>query len=189
MKNIFIIFALALIVSSCGNNEEVDIETDVSEEFLPDINYDDLLAEIEAIEDQLNTDMAPSEELLKDAISKYQDFAGYFPDDPNSPDYLLKASDFSLNTKQPEKAVKILNQIIESYPDYNRMEDVLFNKASHLDFELRDTTQAKATYQEFIDKYPDSELVDDAQSRIINIRFSMEEMVEQFMKNLEEQPQ
>ena len=69
------------------------------------------------------------------------------------------------------------------------MEDVMFNKASHLDFELRDTTQAKELYQEFITKYPNSELVDDAQSRIENISLSLDELVEKFMNDLEENPE
>ncbi len=189
MKQLFLlaIFASSILVSCGGENNSETTEENL--EHLPEPDYDDLKAGITDLENRLNKAEAPSEDLLKEGISKYQEFAGYFPDDPLSPDYLLKASDFSLNTKQPEKAVKILNRIIENYPDYNRMEDVLFNKASHLDFELRDTTLAKEAYEEFINKYPESELIDDAQSRIENIRFSMEEMVDQFMKNLEDLPQ
>jgi outer membrane protein assembly factor BamD (BamD/ComL family) len=91
----------------------------------------------------------------------------------------------ALSVGQVEKSVKILNRIVEEYPDYSRMEDVMFNKASHLDFELRDTTQAKVAYQEFIDRYPDSELRDDAESRIENIQYSLEELAEKFILEME----
>ena len=185
MKSRLIAFFVFSLLISCAGSEENNENTDTTNELLPEADYDALSAGIKDFETRLALVEAPSEELLKEGISKYQEFAGYFPEDVNSADYLLKASDFCLNVKQPEKAVKILNRIIEDYPDYNRMEDVLFNKASHLDFELRDTTLAKATYQEFIAKYPDSELVDDAESRIQNIRFSMEEMVQQFILNME----
>jgi outer membrane protein assembly factor BamD (BamD/ComL family) len=69
------------------------------------------------------------------------------------------------------------------------MEDVVYNKASHLDFELRDTTNAKIAYQEFIDKYPNSDFVDDAQSRIKNISYSLEELSEKFMREMQKKPQ
>lgn len=187
-KNILIlgifVFTLSLF-SACGGNEENNSEN--TEE--TGVNKDEFMTELTALEDSIQANLNnPDQELLKSAITKYQDFADIFPDDPKAPDYLLKASDFSLATNQPEKSVKILNKIIENYPDYGRMEDVLFNKASHLDFELRDTTQAKEVYREFIEKYPNSELVDDAESRIQNISLSMEELVEKFMSDLENNP-
>lgn len=187
-KNILIlgifVFTLSLF-SACGGNEENNSEN--TEE--SGVNKDEFLNELSALEDSIEANLNnPDQELLKSAITKYQDFADIFPDDPKAPDYLLKASDFSLATNQPQKSVKILNKIIENYPDYGRMEDVLFNKASHLDFELRDTTQAKEVYREFIEKYPNSELVDDAESRIQNISLSMEELVEKFMSDLENNP-
>lgn len=187
-KNILIlgifVFTLGLF-SACGGNEENNSEN--TEE--SGVNKDEFLNELSALEDSIEANLNnPDQELLKSAITKYQDFADIFPDDPKAPDYLLKASDFSLATNQPQKSVKILNKIIENYPDYGRMEDVLFNKASHLDFELRDTTQAKEVYREFIEKYPNSELVDDAESRIQNISLSMEELVEKFMSDLENNP-
>lgn len=188
MKKYLVLLLFGGILISCGGNESEQSSDNNIENALPELDYEGLLSEINDLENKINSVEAPSSELLKDGIKKYQEFANSFPEDPKAPEYLLKASDFALNTKQPEKAVKILNQIIVNYPDFNRMEDVLFNKASHLDFELRDTTLAKETYQEFIEKYPESELVDDAQSRIENIRFSMEEMVEKFINDLEEQP-
>lgn len=177
--------ALLFLFSCSGEDDTVyDEQEDGIEKVL---SHDEMLAEAEEIDAKIAEEQAPSEELLKEAITKYQDFANTYPDDPAAPDYLLKASDFSLAVKLPEKSVTILNQIIKNYPDYNRMEDVMYVKASHLDLDLRDTTSAKAAYQDFIDAYPESEMRSDAENRIENISLSIEELAEKFMNELEAQ--
>ena len=146
-----------------------------------------MLTKITELENQISASQAPDEELLKEAITQFQDYANVYPEAPGAADYLLKASDFSLAIGLPEKSVIILNQIITSYPDYDRMEDVMYVKASHLDLDLRDTAAAKAAYQDFIDAYPESEMRDDAENRIENISLSIEELAEKFIKELEAQ--
>ena len=188
MKNILWLLIVGLMLGSCGGSEE-DNENSTQEgtEILPDL--DSLKSELVKLENDINSTMDPSDEILKKGILKFQEFAGFYPDDPQAPDYLLKASDFSYQTKQFEKSVKLLDRIIHNYPDYSRLEDVYFNKASHIDFELRDTTRAKEAYREFIDKYPESELVDDAESRIKYISYSAEDLIEMFEQNLLNQAQ
>lgn len=188
MKKINLLFGLfaALLLASCSGEEASADET--NETVTEDISLDTtaFLADLKTLEDRIdsNNDL-PNEKDLKEAITKFQDYAAIFPEDQKAPDYLLKASDLALTTDQPEKSVKILNRIIEEYPEYGKMEDVMYNKASHLDFELRDTTAAKEAYQKFIDTYPNSVLVEDSKSRIKNIRYSMEELTEMFMSELE----
>ena len=182
------VLMLMIGLSSCGGND--GDETSENSDSTQVVDYDEFMTELTEMEDKINANLAtPDEVLLKEAVTKYQDLAGFFPEDPLAPDYLFKASDLALSTGQPEKSVKILTRIMNEYPDYKRMEDVMFNKASHLDFELRDTTQAKELYQKFISKYPNSELVDDAESRIKNISLSLDELVEKFMQNMEENPE
>ncbi len=188
MKTIqFFAFTLLFssIIFSCGSEatDEVTIETEI-----PEIGVDttEFLSNLSALEERINSSIdMPKEKDLKEAITAFQDFAAIFPEDPKAPDYLLKASDISLTTDQPQMSVNLLDQIITKYPNYKRLEDVKFNRASHLDFELRDTTLAKEAYKEFMEQYPNSPLVNDCQSRIENIRYSMEELTEKFMQELE----
>jgi outer membrane protein assembly factor BamD (BamD/ComL family) len=186
LTGIFVIF-LGLTLNSCGGEEQEYSEQQSGA--LPELDYDEFSKECQDLEAEILKSQVPNDSLLKVATTKFQDFAGAFPDDPEAPNYLLKASDFSLALNQTEKSVKILDRIIKEYPEYDRMEDVMYVKASHIDLNLRDTTWAKKSYQEFIDKYPNSEMVDDANSRIENISLSIEELAEKFMKELEEQPQ
>ena len=174
-----------VLLTACGGEDEKSETSGINSEYTADPEA--FMVEFNDLNDKINANLeSPDKELLKKAVTTYQDYAAIFPENADAPDYLLKASDFAYTLGQPEKAVKILDHIISDYPDYNRMEDVLFSRASHLDFELRDTTRAKQAYTEFINKYPDSELVKDAESRIENISLSLEELAEKFMKQLEE---
>lgn len=192
MRVVFVLPAFLMItLVSCGSEDEtVYDETEQDGPIIPSADYDEFTKELQDLENKIiSNTAAPNEDLLREATTKFQDFAGYFPDDPKAPDYLLKASDYALTLGQVEKSVKILKRIMDEYPDYNRMEDVMFNRASHMDFELRDTTNAKIAYQEFIDHFPTSDLVDDAQGRIDNISLSLEELAEKFIRDMEKKPQ
>tara|TARA_B110000046_G_C13011965_1_gene407050 strand:- start:101 stop:688 length:588 start_codon:yes stop_codon:yes gene_type:complete len=172
-------------IISCGSEptDEVLIETTMTEIGLDTAAF---LTNLKALESRIDNSLdIPKEKDLKEAITAFQDFAAIFPEDPKAPDYLLKASDISLTTEQPQMSVALLEQIIEKFANYRRIEDVKYNRASHLDFELRDTTLAKEAYQDFIEEYPNSPLVNDCKSRIENIRYSADELVEKFMRELE----
>lgn len=179
---------LFLTLAACGGGDDT-VYDEKQDDFVSKVDYDEFNKECEELEKKILAQNPPAENLLREGMTKFQDYAGYFPDDAKSPDYLLKASDYALLLNQPEKSIKILQQIIDKYPNYNKMETVMFSKADHLDFNMRDTTAAKIAYQEFIDKYPQSDLVDDAQSRIENIALSLEELAEKFIKDLEKKPQ
>ena len=181
-KLFFVLIILSLGLNSCGDDTEYN---EKQEDTSVVVDKEALLAEVADLDAKIAASPTPDPELLKKAVSLYQDYAGVFPEDPKSPDYLLKASDFAMALNQPEKSVKLLNKIIAKYPKYSRMEDVMYVKASHLDLNLRDTTRAKEAYYEFMEAYPNSELIDDCESRIKNIKYSIEELAEIFIKDLE----
>lgn len=186
-KVAYIIFGLGIIVSSCGGEDEIEYNEKQAAPLT--IDRDSLLKTVQDLEAEILAQATPDKDLMSSAVTKFQDFAGFFPEDPLAPDYLLKASDFALALNEVDRSVNILDRIITNYPDYERLEDVMYVKASHIDLNLRDTTRAKEAYQEFMDKFPESEMIDDAENRIQNISLSIEELAEKFMKELEEQPQ
>ena len=177
-----IIFGLSL--QSCGSNS--DEEMAETNDDLGLVDKDKFLEDLAVLDKKIAEMTTPNQDLMKEAITAYQDYAAIFPDNIEGADYLLKASDFCLQTQQPEKAVKLLEKIIDGYPTYEKMEDVMFNHANHIDFELRDTLRAKNAYEEFIVAFPNSSQVAGAQMRIDMMSLSMEELGDLFMKNLEE---
>ena len=177
----------AVIALAACKNEDDTVYDEQQESAIKEYDYDEFSTEVENLEKRILAQEVPSESLLKAAITKFQDFAGLWPDDPKSPDYLFKASDFAMAVNQPEKSVKILDRIINNYPDYNKMDDVLYVKADHLDWELRDTTRAKEAYQAYIDRYPESPRAEDAALRIEYIHLSFEEYALKIINEFEAQ--
>ncbi len=187
MKNLcWIGLLLSLFFAVRCGSDETD-ETVDPNEGVATLDTNQFLVDLKEMENKIDANVNNADtDLLKEAVTTYQDFAGIFPKDPKAPDYLLKASDFALITAQPEKSVKILDRIIREYPDYGKMEDVMYNRASHLDIELRDTTLAKQAYQDFIDKFPKAtNKVLDAQFRIQTISLTLEELSDQYMDQME----
>ncbi len=174
MKKITMItIGLALIFMACNpseNNEKVNDGT---------FDSTDFIGQLHAIEDSISNGI-PATKHLKKALVLFQDYASHFPNSKAAPDYLLRTSDLYLSLNNPKRAVDILDEIIEKYPNYSRLEAVYFNRANHVDFEIRDTTLAKTYYQEFLKKYPNSDLADDANSRIENIGLSAAQLIEKF---------
>lgn len=182
-KILTVAFVSLFMLAACNNNES---SADIKTESVVDTTK--FLANLEALQSRIkNSQGIPNEKDLKEAVTSYQDYAVIFPNDPKSPDYMLQASDFAHTLGNYKKSVYILDNIIEQYPNYSKMESVKYNRASHLDFEIRDTTRAKEAYQDFINTYPNSPLVADCQSRIKNIKYSLEELTEKFLKDLENQ--
>ncbi|MFD1552126.1 hypothetical protein DNU06_00490 [Putridiphycobacter roseus] len=172
-KIAMIIGGLSLMFTACTpakDNEKVDNGEFDSAFFI---------GELRAIEDSISNGIPAQKHLVK-ALVLFQDYVNHFPTSKEAPDYLLRTSDLYLSVNNPNRSVDILNEIIKSYPNYKRLEAVYFNRANHVDFEIRDTSLAKTYYQEFLEKYPNSGLVNDANSRIENIGLSAEQLIEKF---------
>ena len=168
----FLPLLLGLIFISCGGEEEVEY-TEKEESALPTADYDELSAELDSLE-LVIAENPSDKKAIRKAITRMQDFADFFPDDAKAADYLLKASDLCLMVDEPAMSVKILDKILNKYPDYEKISDVLYVKADHLDWELRDTIKAKETYQKFIDTYPHDNRAADAKLRIKYIAYGWE---------------
>jgi len=182
MKKIFYITIAVVLFGavSCSTNEtdEKNVENSIEKEF----DTDRFLKELAEIETKLNVDLPQKNDMQK-AVTYFQDYATHFPDDNKSGDYLLKASDLAKALEQYEKSVTILDRIIEEYPTYEKIESVYYNRASHTDFEIRDTALARVYYVEFMEKFPKSDFIDDAQARLDQNFLSMEELIEMWTKN------
>ncbi len=175
LKITYTLIGLVILLSGCKNNTSDESQNE-------QIDNDKFIERLHIIEDSLNTGM-PSKETIRKAVTAFQDFAVIFPEDEKASEYLFKASDLALNIGQPEKSVKILNRIIKDYPNYKRIESVYYSRASHTDFELRDTTLAKTYYNEFMEKFPHSDFVDDAQARFKFHFMDENELIEYFMSH------
>jgi len=178
MKKIIIglVVLTVVVLTSCGdgtNLTEAEKEQKAKEELF--------LSELDSLENRLKVDV-PERDDLEKAITYFQSYVGFFPEDEKGGDYLLRAADFCFALGDVKKSVKLMNRMIENYPNNKNIQSAYFNRASHTDFELRDTTLAKEYYKVVIEKYPETQSAKDAQTRIDQHFMSMDELFEMFEK-------
>ncbi len=167
MKRVIIFFALATVIFTACNVKEGSIKNVLVDEIS---NYEKVL--MDTVNYNLNTDTA------KVLIIKYQNFVNKYSNDSLSPIYLLKAADLCMSTKDYTTAVKLYENVYTKYSEYEKAPQALFLQAmTYCDF-LKNESLGKIKYQEFINKYPNHELSDDAKKSIEFIGKTPEEILE-----------
>ena len=113
-------------------------------------------------------------------IEKYETFAENYKTDSLAPESLYKEAELLKARNKIDDAIKIYDKIINTYPNNQKAPLCLFLKAFIYDVQIQDMLNAKKYYQEFIDKYPNHELADDAKLSIENLGKSPEELIREF---------
>ena len=115
-------------------------------------------------------------------VDAYVVFAEQNPDDAQSPDFLFKALDVAVGTgaEGPQKAIDIANVLIERYPDFEMTPMAMFIKGFVYENMIGDLYNAEMTYRQFIEKYPNSPMVEDVKATLENLGLTPEELVRKF---------
>ena len=166
MKKIFLILSLALMVVSCGQKMTVE--------------------EINKLESQVFAkDVKVEKENVVKLVDAYVLYAKQNPDDSQSPEYLFKALDVAvgINAEGPQKAIDIADIMIEQYPEFEMTPMAMFLKGFVYENMMMDYEKALDTYHQFLEKYPNSHLVNDVKSTIENIGLTPEELIKKFEGN------
>lgn len=139
------------------------------------------LKEIEALQVQ---DSVFSIENMAKEKDAYIAFADKYPDDERTPEFLFKAGQSmgaiasqTKDMKMHEEAITIFKRIQDNYPKHHYAEEALFLSGFVYENHLGNIEKAKATYKEFIEKYPTSELAEDAKFAIDNLGVSPEDII------------
>jgi tetratricopeptide (TPR) repeat protein len=178
MKNIFIsIFAL-FVLFACNNNNAVNTGSGTVENF----DHDTLVKNIQSLEKKISTQQTIDYKLGADMVTAYLNFYNHFPKDADTPDYLFKAADVSMNLRQSAKAIELFKRVTELYPKYKKSSFALFLEGFVYETQLKDITQAREIYQKVIKNYPNTKLANDASASIDNLGKSDEELVKEFDK-------
>jgi outer membrane protein assembly factor BamD (BamD/ComL family) len=176
MKKVVLISALLISVMACsGPGKSGDTKKSIQNS-------------ITASEDKMfnNPDTRITREDAVELIGLYEKYADKFPEDSLAPVYLFRASDISMNLQQPVKTIALFNKIMTKYPDYEKTSSVMFLKAFVYEDQLHDLNKAKKYYEEFLEKYPDSDFADDARISLQNLGKSPEELIKEFEEKQQE---
>lgn len=99
------------------------------------------------------------------------------PNDPKTPELIFDAAEMAKLLKTTNKALDLYDWLVVSYPNYKKSPAALFIKAFVLENEVGNIDLAKATYEEFLEKYPNDDFADDAKFSLENIGKSPEEVL------------
>ena len=163
MKRIFVLLSLALMLLSCG--EKMSVE-----------KINELESKVFA------KDAVLSSENVIQLVDAYLLFAKQNPNDQQTPEFLFKALDVAVgvNAEGPQKAIDIANVLIEKYPDFEMTPMAMFIKGFVYENMIGDLQNAEMTYRQFIEKYPESPMVEDVKATLENLGLTPEELIRKF---------
>ena len=163
MKRIFVSLLLAAMMLSCG--EKMSVE-----------KINELESKVFA------KDAVLSSENVIQLVDAYLLFAKQNPNDQQTPEFLFKALDVAVgvNAEGPQKAIDIANILIERYPDFEMTQMAMFVKGFVYENMIGDLRNAEMTYRQFIEKYPNSPIVEDVKATLENLGLTPEELIRKF---------
>lgn len=120
----------------------------------------------------MNMDVAPK------VAKKYCKFVEQNPNDSTASTWLFHAMEINVMLEEIDKSIELGNKLIEQYPESKWAPRTLFFMANYIyDERLHDLDKARATYEQLISDYPNSDLVDDAQQSIKFLGLTPEEIL------------
>ncbi len=168
MKKTFVLLAIAMMFAlvGCHNQNSKTSTNDVQK----------------AEEALFNEDQTTNLDAIPDAIATFSKYAEENPEAADAPEYLFKAVEISINTKQDaQQSIDLVHRLVTNYPEFDKDPVALFMLATFVyDEQLHDLDQARETYQQVVDNYPDSPFADDAAIAITQLGMTPEELVKMF---------
>lgn len=101
------------------------------------------------------------------------------PDAPESPELLYKSGEIARSIGAYQEALAIYSNIESYFPLYEKAPKGLFMQAFIYAEDLKNEEQARVLYEQFIEKYPKDDFVDEAQFLLESMGKSDEEIFEQ----------
>lgn len=146
-----------ILFASCGGNKQDDNQ-----------NGSSLGSKIETAERNLNPEK-PDPSQINNLLVMYTHYADSLPKDSLSPVYLMKAADLYHFQGKYVLKCQMYQRIIERYPSFRDLDMVMYLYAFSMDSELNQREKAKAQYLEYVEKFPQSQYIPDAKSRLETI--------------------
>lgn len=129
-----------------------------------------------------NDDQSVNKEVAPKVAEQYCQFVKQNPNDSTAAMWLYHAMEINVLLENADKSIEIGDQLVKQYPQSSWAPMSLFLLGSYVyNDQLNDTAMAHAKFQQLIDSYPDSDLVDDAQKSIEYLGLTPEEIMNLIM--------
>lgn len=172
-----LLFLIIILITACGGPAEPASE-------------DKLIAaraRIRTMEDSLFEHHAFDQRSAQGMVDVYKAYAAANPVDSMAPEYLFRAAGMLKSMREPDQSLAMYDRLLENYPSWNRLVDVLYMKALTLDDDLDRDGEAKVVYEQVINNFPEHPFARDARAMIENLGLSDEELIAKFKRLEEEQ--
>lgn len=166
MKKVLILLAAVMVIAASCNRVVKTTEEDVKK------------AEAALFNDNMTTNA----EAVPTAIEAFSKYAEENPEAANAEEYLFKAFEVSVNTKQDaNQSIDLAERFMKAYPKSDKAPVALFMLASFVyEDQLNDLDKARAAYQRIMDEYPTSPFANDAAASIKHLGMSPEDLIKMF---------
>ncbi len=147
MKNISVtvLLLLSTMLSSCGNDKE-KAQNAIKQMELSTFDYTQTI----------NAQKADS------LVNMYSSYVNRFPDDTLCASYLFRAADILSNRNKCMESVNMYEKLIKDYPNCRYVEESYFLRGVVYSQVCLNKDKSRECFNEFISKYPQSKLVNDA---------------------------
>lgn len=136
---------------------------------------------IENLEKSLESEAArPNPEKLSKLLDSYVAFVDKNPADTTAHLFLYKAVNLCIGVNNGSRAMQLIDRSLIDFPQSRYIATTVFLKAYVYENLLGDYGQAATVYNDFLKKYPNHELADDAEAALKYLGKSPEELVKQF---------
>ncbi len=165
-KKIIVLSFIVIILFSCSNAPK-------SEKIV-------LIDSIVTLEQQCyddNTNTYNHKVALK-TLNKYQEFINKYPRDTSTADYLYLSGQLSKSIDLYGEAIHQFEILLKDFPNYDKASNAKFLIGMIYENDIKDTNNAKQSYQEFIKEYPQDALVDDAQFLLQNLSLTDDQLIQ-----------
>lgn len=143
------------------------------------------LKRIQLEEAGLNKEKSPrlNKFQVEKLINSYETFSNDFPEDSLAPVYLFKAGEYSRSLGKGKEAIAYYERTLKKYPNIKDAPYCFFLEGYVYENLIRDTSNARKKYEEFLRKYPTHELVQSVKFSLDNLGKSEEEIIKGFEKS------
>jgi TolA-binding protein len=120
-------------------------------------------------------------------VTAYYEFAKDYPEDEHSSSFLFNAGEVAMGLMKSKKAIEYFQLVYKDYPEYDKASTAMFLEGFVYETQLNNLSMAQKIYLDFLKKYPDHSLANDAQFSLNNLGKSDEEIIKEFEKKIQEQ--
>jgi len=166
MRNLINTAALLLFVAffaSCSSQRDKEVKA------------------IANLEKSLESEAArPDPKKLTQLLDSYIAFVDKNPADTAAEHYLYKAINLCIGVNNGARAMQLIDRTLNEFAGSRYISTTVFLKAYVYENLLGDYGQASKVYNDFLKKYPNHDLADDAEAALKYLGKSPEELVKQF---------